>query len=285
MPQYARPETLPDALALLAPGGWQVLAGGTDIYPALSGQGMSRPVLDISVLPGLRGVAPLADGLRIGACSTWAEIARAPLPPALHALQQAALEVGGRQIQNAGTIGGNLCNASPAADGVPPLLVLEAQVELASSRGVRRMALADFITGPRQTRLAVDEMLVAVLIPSEALAGRSRFLKLGARAYLVISIAMVAARLVVTRGHVTAAALAVGSCSAVARRVPQIEALLIGAPVAQVAARITDAAVAAALAPMDDLRATAAYRETAAAELLRRAVADLAISDPTEGAA
>lgn len=285
MPQYARPETLPDALALLAPGGWQVLAGGTDIYPTLSGQGMTRPVLDVSALPDLRGVSPLADGLRIGACTTWAEIARTPLPPSLHTLQQAASEVGGRQIQNAGTIGGNLCNASPAADGVPPLLVLEAQVELASSRGVRRMALADFITGPRQTRLAMDEMLVAVLIPPEALAGRSRFLKLGARAYLVISIAMVAARLVVTRGQVTAAALAVGSCSAVARRLPQIEALLIGAPVAQLAARITDAAVAAALAPMDDLRATAAYRETAAAELLRRAVADLAISDQIEGAA
>ncbi|MDZ4135812.1 MAG: FAD binding domain-containing protein, partial [Paracoccaceae bacterium] len=225
----------------------------------------------------LQGILPGAQGLRIGACTSWAGIAAASLPPALRALQQAALMIGGRQIQNAGTIGGNLCNASPAADGVPPLLVLDAMVELASGRGVRHMALADFITGPRQTALQADELLTAVLVPEAALAGRSGFLKLGARAYLVISIAMVAARLVVVRGHVTGAALAVGSCSAVARRLPEVEAMLIGAPLADVAARIKDGAVASALTPMDDLRATAAYRAGAAAELLRRAVAELAM--------
>jgi len=273
MTPYFRPASLPEALAGLAQGPL-VLAGGTDVYPATQAQALTRPVLDITAVTGLRGITAGPAGLRIGACTTWADIIAADLPPACRALQAAAAEVGGPQIQNSGTIGGNLCNASPAADGVPPLLVLDAVVELVSARGVRRLALADFLTGPRQTARQPDELLVAVLIPSAALEGKAAFLKLGARAYLVISIAMVAVRLVVANGVVRQAALAVGSCSAVARRLPGVEADLIGAPLA--GARIADAAVAAALAPLDDLRATADYRAGAAAELLRRAVAELA---------
>ncbi|MDT8857592.1 FAD binding domain-containing protein [Paracoccaceae bacterium Fryx2] len=290
-PDYARPDTLPEALALLAQSRRQALAGGTDVYPAVTGKHICRPVLDLSAIPDLRGIRRHAAGMRLGAMVTWAEVAgagspgagvegaeaeAAALPPACDALRQAAVQVGGRQIQNAGTIGGNLCNASPAADGVPPLLVLGAEVELASLRGTRRLPLAAFLTGPRRTALAPDELLVAVHLPDAGLAGASRFLKLGARAYLVISIAMVAVRLVVVRGMVTEAALAVGACSAVAVRLPLVEAALPGAPLAQAAARIGDAAVAAALTPLDDLRATAAYRAGAAAELLRRAVDDLA---------
>ncbi|MDP2739249.1 MAG: FAD binding domain-containing protein [Pseudorhodobacter sp.] len=276
MTLYQRPQTLPEALALLAGSPRQVLAGGTDIYPALAGAELRGPVLDLTGVAGLRGIVAGPDGLRIGACTTWAEVAAAALPPALAAVQQAAVQIGGRQIQNAGTIGGNLCHASPAADGVPPLLVLGAEVELASPRGLRRLVLADFITGPRRTARAADEVLVAVLIPQAALAGQSRFLKLGARAWLVISIAMVAVRIVAAQGRVAEAALAVGACSAVARRLPGVEAHLIGAPLADAAGLISDAAVAAALDPLDDLRGTATYRATAAAELLRRAVADVA---------
>lgn len=276
MTNYARPMALPEALGLLAGGKMQVLAGGTDIFPALAGDALRGPVLDLAGVAGLRGIVAGSEGLRIGACTAWAEIAAARLPPALAALQQAAAQVGGRQIQNAGTIGGNLCHASPAADGVAPLLVLGAEVELTSERGRRRLKLADFITGPRRTALARDEVLTAVVIPASGLAGQSRFLKLGARAYLVISIAMVAARLVVMDGRVAEAALAVGACSAVARRLAMVEAALIGAPLMQAAARVDPAQVAAALSPMDDLRGSAAYRAEAAAELLRRAVADLA---------
>lgn len=276
MTLYQRPQTLPEALALLAGSPRQVLAGGTDIYPALAGDALHGSVLDLTGVAGLRGIVAGPEGLRIGACSTWAEIAAAALPPALAAVQQAAVQIGGRQIQNAGTIGGNLCHASPAADGVPPLLVLGAEVELASPRGRRRLVLADFITGPRRTARAADEVLVAVLIPQAALAGQSRFLKLGARAWLVISIAMVAVRIVTAQGRVAEAALAVGACSGTARRLPGVEAHLIGAPLADAAGLIRDAAVAAALDPLDDLRGTAVYRATAAAELLRRAVADVA---------
>ena len=134
------------------------------------------------------------------------------------------------QIQNAGTIGGNLCNASPAADGVPPLLALDAEVELASAAGTRRLPLAAFLHGPRRTARRPDELLTAVLIPAAATEGRSAFLKLGARRYLVISIAMVAARLATADGRVTAAALAVGACGPVATRLPAVEAALVGHP-------------------------------------------------------
>jgi CO/xanthine dehydrogenase FAD-binding subunit len=207
---------------------------------------------------------------------TWSEIAEADLPGALTALQMAARAVGGRQIQNAGTIAGNLCNASPAADGVPPLLVLNAEVELASVRGVRRLPLDAFLLGPRQTARAADEVLVAVHIPAAALAGQSTFLKLGARAYLVISIASVAARIVSVGGLVTEISVAVGACSGVPQRLPLVERALTGAPLSQLAERVRPEDVAAGLSAIDDIRATAGYRAEAAAELVARACATAA---------
>lgn len=273
---YERPGGLASALALLTARPWRMLAGGTDLYPATDARALAGDILDLTGLEELRGITLSREGLRIGACVRWAEIAGASLPPALAALQQAAREVGGRQIQNAGTIGGNLCNASPAADGVPPLLALGAEVELASAAGVRRMALADFVTGPRQTALGPGEMLAAVVVPRTGLMGRSRFVKLGARKYLVISIASVAVRLVEREGRVADLAVAVGACSAVARRITAVEVALRDAPLAVAAARVRDQDVAAALAPLDDIRATASYRAGAAAELIRRAVSGLA---------
>jgi CO/xanthine dehydrogenase FAD-binding subunit len=271
MRSYARPTTLPDLRAHLAGGPFRILAGGTDLYPGAGAQ-LDGDILDVTAVPGLRGIA-LAGDLRIGACTTWTEVAEASLPPALHALQQAALQVGGRQIQNAGTIGGNLCNASPAADGIPPLLACDARVELTSSTATREVPLADFLLGPRKTARAADEVLTAVIIPQAALGGRSAFVKLGARAYLVISIAMVAARVAVQDGRIANCAIAVGSCSATARRLRAAEAALIGAPVDQGLARLTHSVVMGDLAPIDDIRATAAYRAEAAVELVKRAVA------------
>ena len=271
MTVYLRPATLTEALAGLAAPDLRILAGGTDLYPAVQGAALGGTVMDIAGLPELRGISRVGGGVRIGACTTWTQVMQADLPPALDALRQAARQVGGWQIQNAGTIGGNLCNASPAADGVPPLLACDAQVELAGPDRTRHVALADFIIGPRRTTLHQGEVVVAVLIPAAGLQGRSVFLKLGSRAHLVISIAMVAARVVVRDGVVAAAALAVGSASPVARRLPRVEASIVGVPVNRMV--IDDTMVAAALSPIDDVRATAAYRAGAAATLLRRALA------------
>jgi CO/xanthine dehydrogenase FAD-binding subunit len=275
MTDYFRPATLDEAVAVLAREAPTVLAGGTDLYAATSRRGLGRPVLDVTGIAGMGEITETAEGLRIGAAVTWGRIARAALPPAFDALRQAAAEVGGWQVQTAGTIAGNLCNASPAADGVPPLLVLEAEVELASVDGARRLPLAEFITGPRRTARGAREIVAAVHVPRRAMAGRSRFLKLGARRHLVISIAMVAVRAVVADGRIAEAALAVGACSAVARRLPEVEAVLVGAPTAEAANRIEDSAVARALDPIDDVRGTAAYRAVAAAEFLRRALAEV----------
>ena len=270
MPDYTRPATMDEAFLHLAAGAARVLAGGTDLYPG-AGRELVGSVLDVTGLPGFSQIET-GNGLQIGAAVSWTSIAEARLPRALHALQQAARQIGGRQVQNAGTIGGNLCNASPAADGVPPLLALDAEVELVSGRGRRRLPLSHFLLGPRRTALNVGEVLAAVLIPEASLAGQSGFVKLGARSHLVISIAMVAARLVVIEGRVDQAAVAVGSCSPVAVRLPQVEAALQGAMVGEAVARIRAEDIQAEIAPIDDVRATADYRRKAAVELVRRAV-------------
>lgn len=270
---YRRPATLDEALDVLASGDVVVAAGCTDLFPATERKRLPGDVLDITAIDDLAGISWQGGDLRIGTATTWTEILRADLPPALKALQLAAAEVGAMQIQNRGTIGGNLCNASPAADGVPPLLVCDAEIELMSANATRRLPLADFLTGPRATRRAQDELLTAVLLPKAGLAGSSHFMKLGARDYLVISIAMTAARLVVEDGIVTEAALAVGSCGPVATRLSDVEQTVIGRPLNLNV--IEDGMVAAALSPIDDARADAGYRAAAAAELLRRTIVDL----------
>lgn len=265
---YLRPDTLDDALAALTGGGLRIAAGCTDLFPATERKILAGPVLDITGIAALRGIAGDAEGLTIGATTTWSDILRADLPPAFDGLKLAAREVGATQIQNRGTIAGNLCNASPAADGVPPLLTLDAGVVLTSAAGERRVPLSAFITGPRRIDRGEGEIVTAIHIPRAAMAGQSHFLKLGARAYLVISIAMTAARITVENGLVSSAALAVGACGPVATRLGAAERALIGAPLDPDA--VTDDLVAEALSPIDDVRADAAYRLTAAAELMRR---------------
>lgn len=282
MTAYRRPGTLAEALALLAeaPAPPLLLAGGTDVYPARAtaedwGRPEPRPVLDLSDIPELAALGDHGDHHRIGARVTWARLRDAPLPPWFAGLRAAAAQVGGAQVQNRGTLLGNLCNASPAADGVPPLLALDAVVELASLRGRRRLPLGEFLLGNRRIALAPDEMAVAVLVPNAAPGARAGFEKLGARAYLVISIVMLAAVLETAGGQITRARLAVGACSAVAQRLPALEAALAGLPLAA-AAGVVQAAHLAALAPIDDVRATAEYRRHAALVLLRRLLARLA---------
>jgi branched-subunit amino acid ABC-type transport system permease component len=188
---YFRPTTLDEAVDTLSRHGGQILSGGTDFFPALGERPISSPVIDISGIAQLRGVSIGADEIRIGGLTTWTEILRAPLPRCFDALKAAAREVGSIQIQNRGTVAGNLCYASPAADGVPPLLALDAEVELSSQAGVRRIPLAQFLVGNRRTVRRADEVLSAVIIPRGIDDARSAFLKLGSRRYLVISIVMV----------------------------------------------------------------------------------------------
>ena len=271
-----RPQSTADALKMLGMEGATILAGGTDIFPAYVDRPPPTALIDITKLPGLRGVSVDDATIRIGAATTWTDIVRTSLPPAFDMLKQAALEVGAVQIQNRGTIGGNLCNASPAADGVPPLLALDAQVELASPRGVRVLALEDFLLGNRQTIRAADEIMTAVLVPNDLPAARSKFLKLGARRHLVISIVMVAAALEFgEHATIKTARIAVGSASAIAQRLRTLEQRLVGARAsADVAGHVTEECLSP-LTPIDDIRATAGYRLDAAAELVKRTLLHL----------
>ena len=203
MNAYVRPGSLDDALARLSERPHRVLAGGTDVFPADAtavgwgkpgiGHPDSAPILDIGGLDALGGIRRLPDRTEIGALVTWTEAIDSDLPAWFDGVRMAAREVGGRQIQNRGTLAGNLCNASPAADGVPPLLVLNARVRLRHRGGARELPLRDFITGNRRTCLRAGELMTAIVIPSPGPGTRSTFLKLGARRYLVISIAMTAA--------------------------------------------------------------------------------------------
>ena len=247
----------------MAAEGALAVSGGTDVYPAHVGKPLSRPLVDLSRVEGLRGIGETADGFRFGAATTWTDIIRAPLPPAFDGLKAAAREVGSVQIQNRGTIAGNLCNASPAADGVPPLLSLDAGVEIASAAGRRVLPLSAFITGYRSTALQRGEIVTAVLVPKPSPAARSAFVKLGARRYLVISILMAAALVEKDQlGRIARAAVAACAAPPVPQRRTALEADLVG--VAGRPSAIVGAHHLAGLAPIDDVRATAAYRLEAA---------------------
>lgn len=258
---------------MLAQSGGTILSGGTDFFPALADQPPRGAVVDISGVRDLGRITSTPDKHRIGGVVTWTEIITSSLPPCFDALKNAAREIGGVQIQNRGTVAGNLCNASPAADSVPPLLALDAEVELVSTAGSRRMALSEFIVGNRKTARRADEILTAVIVPRTMDQARSFFLKLGARRYLVISIAMVAVVIKADENNkISAARVAVGSCSVVARRLSELERALIGVPLKPGLGATVKREHLSPLVPIDDVRATADYRLDAALTLVARAL-------------
>lgn len=265
------PMSLDRALEQLSRTPMPILAGGTDFFPALRDAPAPDKVLDITRIEGMRGIQRTASGWRLGAATTWSDVIREPLPPVFMALKAAAREVGSVQIQNAGTVAGNLCNASPAADGVPPLLTLDARVELASVRGVRVLPLEEFIQGPRVTARRDDEILVAIHIPDVDDKARSEFIKLGARRYLVISIVMAGVVLVPDeQGRLKEVRVAVGACSAVAQRLHQLETVLQGQPLNADLQSLVRPSLFVELEPIDDVRGSAEYRLQVVQQLIRR---------------
>jgi len=272
--EYFVPDNLPEALATLADGDVKIIAGCTDYFPMLGDRQAPAKVLDVSALTDLQGVVRNANGWSIGANTTWTDIINVPLPAAFDGLKNAARQVGSIQIQNAGTIAGNLCNASPAADGVPPLLTLNATVELQSIAGTRTVPLSDFIVGVRKIDLKSDELLTAIHIPDVGEKTVGRFLKLGSRKFLVISIAMVSAVVLTDDGgRIELVRVAVGSCSATALRLGELETALAG----QTAAQLQEqpeiwTKYLGNLSPIDDVRGSGEYRLEAAGELCKRVV-------------
>lgn len=268
---YHRPTDLASALSLASEAGHVRIAGGTDVFPAKrQGQGFGS-LLDLTAVRELAGIEHTEKAIRLGASLSWSDVIKADLPPAFDGLKQAARQVGSVQIQNRATLAGNLCNASPAADGVPPLLTLNTEVEVASAaRGTRLVPLDAFILGVRKTALEPDEIVSALVVPRPPQDAGSCFQKLGSRRYLVISIAMVSALVVKdASGRITDARIAVGACSAVAQRLRRLEVSCIGKrpeDITVTADHLTD------LTPIDDVRGSADYRRDAVAALCLRAL-------------
>jgi CO/xanthine dehydrogenase FAD-binding subunit len=274
---FFRPGTLDEALEALARTHATILSGGTDLFPALTGALLKGRVIDISGISELSGVHSTDEFFHIGGRATWSEILSAPLPRGFDGLRAAAREIGSVQIQNQGTVAGNICNASPAADGVAALLALDAEITLASRNHSRTLALADFVQGNRKTARRPDEILTAIRIPRRWENAASSFLKLGARRYLVISIVMVAANLIVgPHRRIREAAICVGSCSPKAVRLTELEKALAGLTLTPTLPQVLNAGHFSSLSPIDDVRATAAYRMEAAQTLVRRALTDCA---------
>jgi CO/xanthine dehydrogenase FAD-binding subunit len=273
MGAYLRPKTLSEAVHALAESGGTLLSGGTDFFPALGDRSFTRAVVDISAIKELKGIHVGPEHIEIGGRTTWSEIISAQLPSGFDGLRAAAAEIGGVQIQNAGTVAGNLCNASPAADSVPALLALDAEVKLVSVTGARTVPLSEFIVGSRKTIKRPEEILTSVLVPRRLENSVSTFRKLGTRKYLVISIAMVAMNLLLDEmKRIRDARVAIGACSVKAQRLQKVEEALVGRALESGLAAAVTAAHFDELTPIDDVRATAAYRIDAARTLVVRAL-------------
>jgi CO/xanthine dehydrogenase FAD-binding subunit len=272
---YYRPENINDAITTLSKGELTIAAGCTDLFPKTQEDSLGSNILDISAIKSLKSITIEKEFRRIGSGVTWTDLENEKLPNCYDMLKECSLQVGSRQIQNLGTIGGNLCNASPAADGVPCLLSLDASVELISTNGKRILKLDDFIKGSRNTELKKNEILSAILIPEKAERGHSSFVKLGARKYLVISIAMVACKINLDGDIISDIAISIGSCSAVARRLGELENTLIGKNVnSDLTQDIYNFDYKNHISPINDIRGTDAYRLEVAKVLVKKSIID-----------
>lgn len=280
--EVAAPRSLADALRMLASGPATVLAGGTDLMPqSRSGRVRFAPtLLNIQGIAELHGVTRSASGVEIGALTTIANLLEDPLirdgAPVLH---KACDHFASSQIRNAATLGGNVCNGSPAGDTLVPLLVLGASVVLASAgpEGVvkRRLPLSEFLVGPGRTARRADELLVAVQAPVPAAGWVDRYLKFGARPALDISAIALAIGGTLREGRLEDARIAFGSVAPTAIRADEAERVLAEGPLDR--ARIDRAvdAADAAIRPISDVRASDWYRRELVHNLLRRVLTDV----------
>jgi xanthine dehydrogenase small subunit len=279
-PPSESPTRLEAAYALLADASgapWRPLAGGTDLMVQMTGEIGEAPerVLDIWALDELRGIAVEGDALVIGALTTYTELRRSPVVAEfVPALVEAAATIGAAQIQNRGTIGGNVVNASPAGDTLPLLLALGAELVLGSTAGERRVGADDFWTGYRSTAREPNELLLSVRVPLER-DRQARFRKIGTRQAQAISkVVMALAWTSADDDAWTDVRFALGSVAATTVRAPGTEAVLEGARPTRETADAAAAALTAELEPIDDVRSTADYRRLVAGRVLHRLIRD-----------
>jgi CO/xanthine dehydrogenase FAD-binding subunit len=299
-PPVETPSSLADAYALLALASWTAdavdaaepgaaaatpqltpIAGGTDVMVRITGEIGEPParLLDLWRLDELRGIASDGEAITLGALTTYTDIRRsAACREHLPALVDAAATIGAAQIQNRGTLGGNIANASPAGDTLPVLLALDAEIVVGGPRGERTIPAADFWVAYRRTALAPDELILRILIPVAG--GReARFRKIGTRRAQAISkVVMALAWRESDSGSGRAwsdVRLALGSVADRPIRAGATEAVLEGANPTPETADAAAAALASEISPIDDVRSTADYRRAVAARVLHRLVRDV----------
>jgi len=275
--EYFAPTTLQEAVAMLAEHGGEakLLAGGTDIVGQMKDGALSpKVVISLSRVEGLDRIKEDADGgVTIGARATFRDVAVSPVVKRQYPLlAEAAGQVGSSQVRSRGTIGGNLCNASPAADAAPPLLVLNACLEILSLRGSRTVLLEEFFVGPQRTVLREDEVLASIRLPRACAKSGGAFLRLGRRKAMDISIVSAAAYVVLggCSAVVLGGRVALGSVAPVPISVREVEEIVRGQVLDHQVLEKAARAAAVQARPISDIRASAEYRREMAYVLVKR---------------
>jgi len=273
------PGDLPSVLALLAndPGKWLPVAGGTEVMVMFSaGKLPQHNLVNLWSLPELRQIRVLEDAVVIGGGCTFAQIrAHAVIAAEFPLLAQAAAWIGGIANQNRATIAGNLANASPAADSPPALLACEAEIELISARGSRRLHYSGCHLGYKRTILAPDELIYALHLPRRFAGWRSYARKIGTRNAQAISKVCIAAQAKVTDGRIQAIRIGMGSIAPVPLQLSEVEDLLAGCSVDRLPVVESRQLLNAAITPIDDIRSTMEYRRHVAGNLLEECLRTL----------
>jgi CO/xanthine dehydrogenase FAD-binding subunit len=270
---------LTEALALLASeaGAWQPFAGGTDLMVVFEAGKLShKRYLSLAKLADLRGIEVTADTVTLGALTTYTEIQRHPvLQTDFSLLVAAARETGSVATQNRGTLGGNIVNASPAADSPPALLVYDAQVELVSVRGARSLPYQEFHTGYKKMQLAPDELLRCIRLPRRATPWRQYYRKVGTRKAQAISKVCFAGAALIESGAIRDIRIALGSVAPVILRAVKTENSLRGGTIGPETIASARETLGREIAPIDDIRSTASYRLRVAQNLLEEFLTQL----------
>jgi CO/xanthine dehydrogenase FAD-binding subunit len=279
------PRSLDAVLATLAsePGKWTPIAGGTELMVAhAAGKLSAKNLISLWGIPDLRFIEITPRSIVIGALSTFRDLRGGAVASEFPLLAEAASWIGSIANQTRATIGGNLVNGSPAADSSPALLVYDAEVELASVRGHRRVSYADFHTGYKLNLLSPDELLFAIHLPRRFAHHRHYIRKVGTRRAMAIAKVALAATARLQDGIVTEIRLAAASLAPFPTRLYQTEAELLGSSVTPDAVRAARQALVAEVRPIDDIRSTADYRRCVAANLVEEFLLQLRSEGPSQ---
>jgi len=276
------PATIKEACQILADraDAIKVIAGGTDLMVSMNARTLdAQEFLDIWRVDELRGIAEDGPNVRIGALTTYTQLIRSPvIRQHVPALVTASRTIGALQIQNRGTIGGNIVNASPAGDSLPVLAVFDAEIELCSVRGSRRVPFDRFYEGYRRTVLQPDELVLAVNLPRLRSGERDFFYKVGTRRAQAISKVVIAARARMVSDRIESVRIGVGSVAPTVIRARATEALLTGSSITKALIEQASREIAREIAPITDLRSTEQYRRQVTSNLVARLLRQLAES-------